>query len=148
MRWVQYTYCYLFFSLGLPLCEFQERESPTVQHSFKNIAGEAKLVFVYILSRLCDAVNKMSPKNPFLCTLSCFRTLLLGCFGSFLSCFCSPSPPKSSYCDCGKRVQFYCPNTKADLKPKEIVTHGHIALSASLASERRHFISNHGLKTI
>ena len=47
MRWVQHTYCYLFFSLGLPLCEFQERESPTIQHSFETLL-ERPSWFLYV----------------------------------------------------------------------------------------------------
>ena len=47
MRWVQYTYCYLFFSLGLSLCEFQERESPTIQLSFETLL-ERPSWFLYV----------------------------------------------------------------------------------------------------
>ena len=147
MRWVQYTYCYIFFSLGLPLCEFQERESPIIQHSFETLL-ERPSWFLYVSHPGSVMLSIKCPQE----SLSLYSVLLQDTFTWLLwfimSCFCSPSPPKSSHCDCGKRVQFYYPNTKADLKPKEIVAHSHIAPSASLTSEMRHFISNHGLKTI
>lgn len=146
MRWVQYIYCYIFFSSWFTSVNSRS-ESPTIQHSFETLL-ERPSWFLYVSHPGSVMLSIKCPQESLSLSLSCFRTLLLGCFGSSLSCFCSLLYPNPLIVTV-ERVQFYYPNTKADLKPKEIVAHGHIALSASLTSESKgHFISNHGLKTI
>lgn len=120
---------------------------------FWNIAGEAKLFFVCIPSRLCDAANKVSPRSPFSVVrptvlLQDIFTwplpfILLSRF--FFAALPHPNPPTVTVV---RGCDFYYPNTKADSELKDIVAHSHNALSASLTLEVRRFISKDGLKTI
>lgn len=105
---VQQIYCYLFFLLGLLLCEFwKERENLTIRHSFETLLGRPRC-FWYISHPGCaDAPNKTSPWSPFSVLHPNIpprdfppwplRFILL-------PCFCIPSPLKSSYGSCEKRM--------------------------------------------
>lgn len=130
--------------LDLPVCEFWKERGVLKPCQ----EGQSSL---WCIPHTCmGAATAVSPKSSFfsLCPNVTPQVSLLGHFGSF--CFLiflvrpHPNPPIASVRrGCG----FYSPHTKADAE-LEIVAHGNIALSASLVLEMRHFISDHGLKTI
>lgn len=106
LRKVQQTYCYLFFVVGLSLCEFRkERENPTISTVLKCFQGSHIVLGIYPIQALGMLPIKCHPEALSLGYIltSLLRTLPPG------PLFLQSLPPKSSYWTCEKTVWFLLP---------------------------------------